>query len=215
MALFEGIVGLFTGKTADGTTVTGRLGFDRTMVVQTAHSQLTEAALRGQLYCLSTAVAGVTIASANVYSASNPQPLVGVYNPTGSGKNLIVHRAIHTWASGTAAAQGLVWAVSAAPSTGLTAAGVSNLSINAFTFATTSNAKQFVNSAMTGITMALYGFAGGPSTGAVAANAPTTFYDPVEGGIVVPPGASCGLFAGAAGSSPIVAASMYYEEVSA
>jgi hypothetical protein len=171
-----------------------------------------EAVRQGNVYTLSTAAAGVTIAAANVYSAANPQPLVGIYN-TSSTYNAVIWRSVMTWASGTAGAQGLVWAVVAPPSTGLTAAGVTTAALNNKTFLATSQMKQYVNSALTGATTSLFRFIGGPTTGALAANSNQTYYEETAGDIIVPPGGCLGLFAAAAGTSPIVAASFTYEEV--
>jgi hypothetical protein len=190
-----------------------RIGKDRSLMVQTTHAIYQDAVKNGKVFTISTALAGVTIAAANVSSAANPQPLVGVFNPTGSGVNLVIWRAWHSWASGTAAAQGLHWAISAPPSTLLTAAGVTTSSINNLTFIASSVARQFVNAAMTGAVLTPLRFLGGPTTGALAANANMSFFEETGGDIIVPPGGICGIFASSAGTSPIVAASFTYEEV--
>lgn len=183
------------------------------LVVTQGHSAFAEAVRQGNVYQLSTAAAGVTIAAANVHGASNAQPLVGVFNPTGSGMNVVIHKGVHSWASGTAAAQGLVWGVAPAPC-GITAAS-GTTPTNCLTGQTGGSVcRGYVNGAMTGITgSAIAGFAGGPTTGALAANANATFFDYVDGCIWIPPGAAGGLFAAAAGTSPIVAATMVWEEV--
>lgn len=183
------------------------------LVTTDAHARFQEAVLNGNVYSLPTAVAGVTIAAANVFSAAAAQPLVGIYNPAGSGKYAVILRGDHQWDSGTPAAGGLVWATAPAPS-GITAANANN-PINALTQSPSGSAMRgYVNSAMTGITgNQVVKYAGGPPVFALAAGAPATYYDLVDGLIIVPPGATCGLFAAAAGTSPIVNASMFWEEI--
>lgn len=208
MTLSEGMQ-----ETVDGSaTVPIRVGRDRGLMIQHAHARYQEAVRQGRVYTLSTLAAGVTIAAANVIAAANSQPLVGIYNNT-TLYNAVIWRATAVWASGTAAAQGLVWGVVAPPSTGLTAGGVTTAALNNLTFLASSQMKQFVNSALTGATSALFRFMGGPTTGALAANANHTYWEQTDGDIIVPPGGCLGLFAAAAGTSPIVAASFTYEEV--
>lgn len=185
------------------------------LVTTNAHPWFAEAVRQGNVYSLSTAAAGVTIAAANVFSASNAQPLVGVFNPQSSGVNVIVYRGVHIWNGGTAAAGGLVWAVAPSPAA-VTAANNTNPTNVLTGKAVGSLTQGYVNSALTGVTgMAIVGYSGGPSTGALAANSNQTFIDQVDGAICIPPGAAGGLFAAAAGTSPIVNATMWWEEVPA
>lgn len=178
-----------------------------------AHARYQEAVLQGQVYSLATAAAGVTIAAANVFSAANAAPLVGIYNPITSGKNAIIWHGSHQWNSGTPAAGGLVWGTSPLPPLGNLASA--NTPINSLTLSPAGSAMRgFVNNALTGITgNQLHRNAGGPPVFALAAGAPAWYYDLVDGCIVVPPGATCGLYAAAAGTSPIVNASMFWEEI--
>src|SRR5207302_84575 len=96
-------------QTADGTLVNARMGKTGELMMGQVHGRYYESALRGNLWTLSTAAAGVTIASANVFSASAGQPIVGIFNPVSSGKNCVVTRAMLLMASGTAGAGGWVW----------------------------------------------------------------------------------------------------------
>lgn len=188
---------------------------DNTGALVTANGQpwFAEAARMGWIYSLSTAAAGVTIAAANVFSAANAQPLVGVFNPQSSGVNVIIARAKHMWNGGTPAAGGLVWGVAPSPAAVTAASGSSPTSV--LTGRASGSACQgYVNQAMTGITgMAVAGYVGGPTTGALAANSNQTFDDLTDGLIWIPPGAAGGLFAAAAGTSPIVNATMWWAEV--
>lgn len=189
-----------------------RLDFTNALVSTNAHPWAAEAVRLNRAFQLSTAAAGVTLAAANILGAANAQPLVGIFNPLSSGVNVFVYRGVHVWNSGTSTAGGLAWGV--APSNaGVTAAnGTSPTSV--LTSRTTGSAVQgYVNQAMTGITgAAIAGYAGGPTVGAVAANANLTFVDSVDGVICIPPGGAGGLFA-ATGGNNIVNASMYWEEI--
>jgi hypothetical protein len=61
--------------------------------------------------------------------------------------------------------------------------------------------------------MLAVGEVGGPTTGAAAANANLYGQELVDGEITLAPGVFVGLFAGAAGTSPIVSARLSWEEV--
>lgn len=207
----------YTSGLVQGALATMRGDWTGALVVTDAHGHFAEAVRQGRVWHLSTAAAGVTIAAANVFSSANAQPLVGIYNPPGSGINAVIHRARHTWNSGTPGAGGLVWGVAPLIQTAtLTGAG-GVTEINALTFASgTSGVKTYSNTAMTGVAgMVLARFAGGPTVGAIAANASLTYDDPVDGELICAPGQVCGLFAAAAGTSPVVSATISFEIVAA
>ena len=201
------------GYGADGTNNNPRLTKDLGVATQSLHGNYYEGTYRGNVWTLSTAVGGVTVAAANVIAASAGSPIVGVFNPVNSGKNLVIIRASSTWASGTAGAGGLVWGI-IPPNAAVTATG-GNGAINNATFTTGGSvAKTFTGSALTGAGVStLFRFLGGPTTGALAANGSPTVNEETAGDIICPPGAVVGLFAAAAGTSPIVMASMTWEEV--
>lgn len=183
------------------------------LVTADGHARYQEVVIQGSAYSLSTAAAGVTIAAANVFGAANAAPLVGIFNPASSGKNAVILMGRHTWNSGTPGAGGLVWGTAPSPA-GITAASANN-PINQLTLAATgSSMRGYINSAMTGITgNQLHLFAGGPPAFAIGAGAPASYFDEVAGAIIVPPGGACGLYAALVGTSPIISASMVWEEV--
>lgn len=200
-------------QVADGSLINVRMGKTGEALIGQAHGRYYEPAVRGNVWSLSTAAAGVTIAAANVFSASAGQPIVGIYNPTNSGKNCVITRAILALASGTMAAGGWVWGF-VAPNAGVSAAGGNGAINNGTLVAGGSLAKTFVNSALTGAGAgSLLRFVGGPTTGAGAANANLTTQEETAGDLICPPGGVIGLFAAAAGTSPIVVATMTWEEV--
>lgn len=192
-----------------------RLGYGNELIVQQAHGAYQEAVRQGRVWTLATLPAGVTGAAANVFNAVAAQPLVGIFNPLGSSLNVVIHKGIHQWNSGTPAAGGLVWGTAPAQSV-LTGAGGST-EVNALTAVSGgSGVRTFVNTAMTGVAgMVLARYAGGPTVGALAANSNQSYVDWVDGELIVQPGCVCGLFLAAAGTSPIVNASMSFEIVPA
>jgi hypothetical protein len=188
-------------------TKTGEIAFSQ------AHGAYQEAVLRGGVWCLSSAAAGITVAAAHVIGAAAGSPLVGMFNPINSGVNLVMLRANSSWNSGTTGAGGLVWGCIAA-NAGVTATGA-NGAINMLTLASGGSlAKTFTNSALTGAgASVLLRFLGGPTVGALAANANQTVNEVTDGDIICPPGGVIGLFAATAGTSPIVGCSVTWEEV--
>lgn len=208
----QGIVG--PQHVSDGSPGDFRQGRDSELVTSDAHGRYYESTLRGGIWNLATAVAGVTVAAANVFSAAAGQPLVGIYNPVGSGKNCVVLRGRTHWLSGTPGVSGAVWGFVPA-NAGVTAQGGAG-AINGGTLQVGGSiAKTFVNAALTGAPAGqLLRYLGGPFAGAIAATSVGMITDEeTAGDIIVPPGAALGIFVGAAGTSPIVAASMSWEEV--
>lgn len=214
MTLVQGYVGPQQG--VDGGNLGQRQSRDGCVVTQAGHADYQESTFRNHTWSLTTAAGGVTIGATNVYSSTGPAtPIVGIYNPVGSGINAYLLYTKNIWASGTAAAQGLVLGL--LPAAAVTAAG-GNGAISLLTGVVGgSKVSTFVNSALTGQTVAhtLLDFIGGPTTGADAANSPQWFLCEHKGLICCPPGASLGVFAAAAGTSPIVAAAMQWTEESA
>ena len=212
MSAFTGIAGPQT--VTDGNPTSFRQDHSGAMVSQglPEHIELT---YRGSTWTLATAAAGVTVGATQVFSSTGPvQPIVGIANPVGSGFNLVLLGLKLVWASGTAAANGCVLAgLNLSGYTGVGSAGA----VNCKTLVTGgSKALTFAGStAMTGQTVAhsLLDFIGGPTTGALAANAAVQSYIDYKGVFFCPPGGSLILGAAAAGTSPILAASMQWSEL--
>lgn len=214
MTAFQGQVGP-QAATGDGVVLTARLTRDASLGFQQTHGALQEAAFRGNLYSLATAAAGVTCTATQVVSVTLGSPIVGLYNPTGSGKNAVILYSEACWASGTAGASGLSFGT--VPSAGVSAAG-GNAAINMLTqVAGGSACRTFVAAAWTGQTVApgIARHLGGPTTGALAANSMSFYPFFYEGSLIIPPGCAGGLFVNLAGTSPIIAASLLWEEISA
>lgn len=214
MTVAQGQVGV--QSLSDGNVSTFRQSKDGCMVVQEGHAAMQEAALRGNVWTLATAPAGVTCTATQLISSTGPAaPMLAVYNPSGSGKNLVLLYAETVWSSGTAGASGAVLGI--LPSAGVTAAGGNGAINNLTGIAGGSTAYTFLTSALTGQTVAhsLRRYLGGPTTGVLAASSGGYYFCNLQGSVIVPPGASAGIFTAVVGTSPIIAASLCWEEINA
>lgn len=197
-----GTAGTFKPLTA------GISGAQRT---QDAHARYADAALANRLYSISTAVAGVTVAAGHIIGAGTP--LVGIYNPNGSNKTVLVNRVACSVNSGTPGAGGFCWGYMNAPSTTITtASGASEVNQGTFQ-AGGSGVRTYVATAVTGFVSVLLRHIGGPTAGAAAANGNLTVLEETGGSIAVPPGTALGVFAALAGTSPIVNVALEFEVV--
>jgi len=204
--------------TADGALQTVRISRDGALTSQDAHAQYQEAALRGNLWSLANATAGVTVTGLNtIAQITGSQPVLAISNPAGSGKALVVSFIEHMWSSGTAAAGGLALGVlTGANVTAITAAST-NTAVNTYTgnvggsVAKTYAGATALAGQLTAATLVRY--AGGPTTGALSANQQCYFQLATIGAVCVYPGNLLGLWASGAGTSPIVNASWVWEEV--
>jgi len=194
----------------DGNLIDPRLMRDGTAAVADADAHFSELVLRGQVYTAATPAAGITVAATHVspLAAGTGTPIVGLFNPVGSGVVLKILKARIQSISGTPGGP-FVYNVIPAPA-GISAAGQQGL--NNKTFVAGGLAKAFVGSAITGSALAtMFGVAGGPS--AIALGAGINSVDVVvDGAIHVQPGAFFGLAATAAGTTHIVAAMLTWAE---
>lgn len=201
----------------------GKLRNTRTgeLTIANVHGPYHESASRQMIWTVRTATAGITVTALMVVSGASATaiPIIGLRNASGSARLLsLIDATIHI-SSGTLGANGFHWAMyggaaGAAISTGSQSAGVSHYLGTAGTTVGYAFAGATALTGASGDMLAMR-MAGGPTTGAAAANAPLTFYEYLDGKIVLGPGVFIGLFAGAAGTSPIVSASLTWEEVPA
>lgn len=209
MPAFQGQCGPIA--TQDGSVNTVRISKDSSLVAQQAHGGLYESVYRGNVFSLPTAAAGVTVTATQTVAVTLSSPIVGIFNPASSGVNAVVLYVDHCWASGTAGAGGLAFATSVCTVTAAGGSGSVNLKSQVVG---TSQCKTFTAAAATGQTAApnIVRMLGGPTTGALAANGNSYYQVWFEGGLIIPPGCLGMVLANAAGTSPIVAASMMWEE---
>lgn len=172
-------------------------------------------AYNGNLFHFTSAA--ITVASANVtpLAAGTGSPLIALWNPPGSGKNVVpIKVGAGAW-SGTLAAGGLVWNYAAF--TTLTTAAASTPVSGLVGSATPAVAKVFSNVATTGSLVGIFykQACNLATTGALAANAieGEPAYEDIGGDIVIPPGTWAGLAAAGAGTSPIVTVSVSWIEL--
>lgn len=208
MALLEGKVGPQSGST--GSAMFGRFGRTGELVTTDGQGRYDELASRGQVFTFGTAAAGVTVAAANVIAAANSAPIVGLNNPTGNGYKVSIIRLTWMVSSGTMGAGGLVWGFaqqSKAQDTGTPDKSLVNTSTyqigDAFGLRSFSGV-----GAWTGVTSVILRPVGGATTGAAAANANLAGAEETAGELQIYPGQYLGLFAAAAGTSPIISAGL-------
>jgi hypothetical protein len=206
----QGQVGPSALWASDGTNIATRQGKQGETVVNEMMPVSYEAAYRGLIY--HAFINGVTLASthASPIAAGTGTPIIGIYNPAGSGKNLVFMKTVMTTTSGTPGGP-LLWNVIPNPQniTITPTAPISNLS-----FANTGSvAKLFNNAAITGSTAGVaYRVVGGPA--AVAAGAGLyTFMDEHKGEFMLAPGGMLALAATAAGTSHIMSAFIQWMEM--
>lgn len=218
----------------DGTAGVGlRQGRDGDVIVSQMHGSRYEQAFRASLYSIScfpaTTVAPTALSAATILLTASAQPIVGVWNPSTSGKNLVILEAMLSDVINnvTSVAPGsFVWASSVGNTATLTA-GLTPFNRKTLT-SSGSVAKGFALSTaslLTGLTTALVAFeaaefnvASGLLTTTVAASTPTPSVSGVQyfdGSLIVPPGGVLALLNTVSSVTHSVTARLLWEEVTA
>ena len=198
MATLQGNVGLpGASAAAGGTGVVARLLQLLALPVAETNGVLYQPNYDGKLFTFGLSNTALVAANAIATGVTaTAQPVLGLYNPANSGKNLEIRRAIvntTTVANTAVSPGGFMWLANAAPgtiSTGSTPINLKSLS------AAGSVAKVFaISTALTGMTGSLTVLRASPIqsiNAAGAATAVTLTTSPseelVEGSIIVPPG---------------------------
>lgn len=170
-----------------------------------------EAAVRtGNVWNLSTALAGVTMASGMKSPVAGASTVfIAIYNPLGSGVNLVLLQAVVWTVSGTPAGP---FAYNVKAASGCSAAG-GDAAVNALTFVQGgSTAKTFTNAAMTGAaaSLMLRGI-GGPSAIATGVGVNSVMED-LAGDIILQPDSHLIIAPTDAGTSHVAGASLTWLE---
>lgn len=182
------------------------------------HAEYTESARRGRLFSLAANAYTIVAANATTGAIGTFKPIVGFYNPTGSGVNAVIvnHKEFHT--SGTPGGP-LIWnffcGVNWSSAVGGTIYNnlLSNLTPNGSQMIAQNNTAVTTNPAIT-TAMNAFGVAAGPAAVAVATGTGETgTNNDDKGQIVVPPGCLLALASTATGTSDVVSASVTWEEV--
>lgn len=215
----QGSVGAPSASFAPGSTPTMRQGQLGDLVVSELHGKYYEQNYRGNLY--SAGMTSTALSANTITLTATTTPIIGVWNPVGSGKNLVILKAKcqMTVAGNSAVAPGaFVWATSignAAISTGITPLNRSTLA------AAGSVGKGFnISTALTGLSanLVIQNAAGfGTLLAAQGATAsPIISGDPVEefdGSLIVPPGGVLALLNTVSTTTISVASMLLWEEV--
>jgi hypothetical protein len=209
MAQLEGTAGART--LAAGQSGPFRLGTQGELVAQAAHAKHYEAVRSGNCFTGGTAITGVAPGTAIGTTAA-----FALYNPQGSGKNLVVLHTTLVYVSGTLGIGNVDYIGHLSPSQ------------VAFTGTAITPRNCLVGNTGTGVGLAfttatvpasgarLRGFCTLPPILATSVIVPWSVADEVDGAICIAPGGGISLQATAgAGSSPLVAFTMTWEEVSA
>jgi len=202
---------------ADGSETQWRAERTGAPVVQPAHGEYYEEASRGNVWTISTAIAGVVMTANTVVSLASSRCIVGIWNPTG-GVNAHITRAVIIQVSGTAfTAAGFVWGTISSPTgiTGTAAAGVQ--ARNNKTFIKGGHAMVAFDGSLdvTGSAITVpFRYFGGFFPGAITAGASATIEE-METDIVVGPGAFAGLFGSLAQTACTVVGSLSWAEIPA
>ena len=219
MPSIQGNVGL--QNQADGAFVTARYGKQGEQIVTQLHGRFYEQALRGNVFGNGTLA--LTALSANTISLSaTTTPILGVYNPLGSGVNAVILQA--QLAAGanntnTVGAGIFVWATS----TGNTAVSTGAVPFAHLIGGAASKCKGLAFVALTGITTNLVAqLAADFSTPTIITTAtmPATVQTPtvsitqnLEGAIIVPPGGVLALLNTVSTTTVSVHGRLMWEEV--
>lgn len=191
-----------------------RQGRSGEMMVSELLPKYYELTKRGMVYVASSpAVGTASMAAANVspLAAGTGQPVVGLYNPLGSGVDLVILKAWMDAISGTPGGS-VVWNV-IPPAAGITAAGAQGL--NAYTCQPGGKGKVFNNAALTGSPVAtLLRPLMGENTTAIGTGQELQV-EYVDGDIIVQPGAFAGLAVAAAGTTWVLLGGLAWAELPA
>lgn len=218
---------LFRGpiEGASGTSSPFRGDNTGAQVVTDAHGRFQEAALRGRLFSggmTTTSISNATFTTGTLGATCTP--IIGLWNPTNTGKNLIILQArlqlIANAVTTFTGPGGLMWAYAVnqgAISTGIVP--TSRLSLAA----TGSVGKVFAGTALTGLSgnltvleaSGLYSFSNNFSNALTAAGQATAGgggVDPIDGAIILAPGSIIALLGTTTPVSVSAASSILWEE---
>lgn len=211
--LIQGQVGPSSVQSAaPGTNPTVRLGQLGDLVVSELHGRYYEQTYRGSVFSLSVSTAAAITAYVGA-AAGTPQ--IAVYNPVGSGKNLVVLQASYNNVVAASGAGTAAWGLWFGPTVAPTAA-VNAYATNMATLQKTGSVTQcWTNTALTSSTALVNQYPVGFYYWATAAGAigPSMNMVDVGGSIIVPPGCMFALGGSLALTSATWTGNVTWEEV--
>lgn len=194
-----------------GQSQISRSGREGDQIVSGLHGRYYEKASRGGVYTAFVNALTLAATHASPLTAGTGTPIIGIYNPIGSGVNIAILKVGHTTTSGTPGGP-LLWNIVPNPQN-ITAAANQTATNNGTLATAGSISKVWSNTAVTGSTAGTaFRVHGGP--GAVAAGAGLYgFIEEHAGDLIIPPGTMLALCCTAAGTAHIVGAFVTWEEV--
>lgn len=193
-----------------GTTPPVRQGQLGDVIVSELHGRYYETNYRGALF--STFINALTLASthATPIAAGTGTPIIGIFNPAGSGKNLSLVRVQQATTSGTPGGP-LLWNTIPNPQniSATFTAPFSNFNLAQ----QGSVARIFNNTALTGSTAGVAFRTAGGMAAVAATGAILTYSEEYAGDILVVPGTMIALATTAAGTSHVISVFAEWEEI--
>ena len=211
MALVQGQIFPPSTSFAVGTNPGIRSGQLGDVVATQLHGKNYETNYRNALY--STFINALTLAAthATPIAAGTGTPIVSVYNPAGSGKNVALLRLQQATTSGTAGGP-LLWNIIPNPQNISASFGIAYSNFNLAQQG--SIARVFNNTALTGSTVGTaFRTAGGLSSAATVTGAVQTYMEDLQGDLIIPPGTMLALATTAAGTSHVISVYLEWEEI--
>ena len=222
MPVIQGNVGV--QNQSDGAqSIISRLGRQGEQIISSLHGSFYEQTYRGNLF--SNGHMGLVALSANTITlTATTTPILGVYNPFGSGVNLVILQASLAAGINNTAAVGpgaFVWATS----TGNTALSTGSVPFSRLLGGAPARGKGLAGVALTGLTnnLVVAHASDFPSPNVITTTAvPTTvttpmssMSQPIDGSIIVPPGGILALLNTVATTTISVYGRLVWEEVPA
>ena len=219
MPSIQGNVGV--QNQADGAFVTGRFGRQGDAIVSELHGRFYEQTTRGNVF--SNGTLGLVALSANTITlVAATTPILGIYNPPGSGVNVVVIQASLSSGINNTAAVGpgaFVWATS----TGNVALTTGSTPFARLIGGAVAKSKGLAGVALTGLTnnLVVQEASDFPSPNIITTTAvPTTVTTPManvvqnfDGGLIIPPGGILALLNTVSTTTISVFGRMKWEEV--
>jgi hypothetical protein len=225
MALNQIVVG--ERNVADGATIDARGGKQGEQLASDLHGRFYEQAYRGNLFTagmITTSISNVTFTVAT--TGATATPIIGLYNPSGSGVNAVLLQATLaatiTAVGAATGCGGFTWMASALA--GPISTGIIPFRTNGLT-ANGSACKAMAGTALTGLTGTLALLRGSSLGGGSVVNASFTATavamqtvhigsaENLDGSIIVPPNAVIGLFANTTPVAHSATSGLLWEEV--
>lgn len=199
----------------DGSLVNARAGKQGETIVSELHPRLYETNYRGNVFSLPL----ITAAAVTAYSgAAAGTPMIAVYNPIGSSKNLVVLSAAYANAVAASAAGTVVFGLYAGVQTTVPISATANAAPVKMSTMTQSGsvALGYTNTALTGgvaatafIPLGSYYWATAAGAALVTSAAPAA----IDGQLIIPPGGYVALGGNAALTSATWNGALIWEEV--